>query len=554
MLLSVVIGGLSSMSCTGESTPLGETARPINLDAPVSYRIALGIGQNGTVNPSGSSAYVDVPQGGSQTFTFTPDPGFVVSGLSVDGANVPPASSYTFTDVQSPHFLYVYFDTSLVDITTYAFAGGSISPSGVLAPDNNGNIKGILSVPRFGDQTFTVTPNRLFAIASVRLYNGDYAHSNQGPCTKNGAVWSCTLTHASSTNSISATFVALGPVLLSGAPWGSTRETTLSITVSGASIQAYKYKLGPSSTLDCSDDSTQPYGAWADIASPITDSIASLPDGPMGVCVIGRNAAGHELGLNSAATATWTKRSAATPELARLEASTGVTWAATFDSTGRTPTYLAPQGAGPVFLAPGADPQVAAERFLAENATLFGIAPPASELVRDTVTKDKVGMTHVIYSQKSGGLPVFGARLGIHFNHGGRIAFVSGQLVPNLESMDLNPTLSADEARRLALVEMRKSTPSVPGESVAASSPQLGIEVVDGSPRLAYRVGVTKSLLMGGEALAAPGLALTIDAKTGAVLAAESNLRTIEASGKGRADARAPRVSTQRFASQRFAR
>lgn len=40
-----------------------------------------------------------VPHGGSQTYTITPASGYARSGLTVDGASVTPAATYTFTNV-----------------------------------------------------------------------------------------------------------------------------------------------------------------------------------------------------------------------------------------------------------------------------------------------------------------------------------------------------------------------------------------------------------------------------------------------------------------------
>ena len=76
------------------------------------YRIsAVGSGK-GTLTPSRTYENTDVlvPFGGSQTFTATPDPGYMVAAVYVDHVNIGRVSSYTFTDVEDTHSLKVIFE------------------------------------------------------------------------------------------------------------------------------------------------------------------------------------------------------------------------------------------------------------------------------------------------------------------------------------------------------------------------------------------------------------------------------------------------------------
>ena len=61
----------------------------------------------GSVDPAGS--VVTVTKGQSQTFTFTPDSGYHIEDVLVDGVSVGTAGSYTFSNVQSDHELEVIF-------------------------------------------------------------------------------------------------------------------------------------------------------------------------------------------------------------------------------------------------------------------------------------------------------------------------------------------------------------------------------------------------------------------------------------------------------------
>ena len=77
-----------------------------------SYRISAGSSGKGTLTPSRTYENTDVlvPFGGSQTFTATPDPGYMVAAVYVDHVNIGRVNSYTFTDVEDPHSLTVIFE------------------------------------------------------------------------------------------------------------------------------------------------------------------------------------------------------------------------------------------------------------------------------------------------------------------------------------------------------------------------------------------------------------------------------------------------------------
>lgn len=72
----------------------------------VSYRITALAGAGGSISPSGS---VSVIKGTSKTFTITPDDGYTVSDVLVDGTSVGAVSSYTFSDVTAAHTISAVF-------------------------------------------------------------------------------------------------------------------------------------------------------------------------------------------------------------------------------------------------------------------------------------------------------------------------------------------------------------------------------------------------------------------------------------------------------------
>ena len=71
------------------------------------YRtIMVTVRGNGSVSPSG---WANVPIGGDQTFTITPDKGYAVAKVLIDGQSVGAVTSYTFRSVTEGHTIEVIF-------------------------------------------------------------------------------------------------------------------------------------------------------------------------------------------------------------------------------------------------------------------------------------------------------------------------------------------------------------------------------------------------------------------------------------------------------------
>ena len=71
------------------------------------YRIiTVTVRGNGSVSPSG---WANVPIGGDQTFTITPDKGYAVAKVLIDGQSVGAVTSYTFRGITEGHTIEVIF-------------------------------------------------------------------------------------------------------------------------------------------------------------------------------------------------------------------------------------------------------------------------------------------------------------------------------------------------------------------------------------------------------------------------------------------------------------
>ena len=144
------------------------------------YTITPSAGPHGTITPSNRVA---VRRGSSKTFLITPDRGFIIKDVLVDGTSVGPVTSYTFSEVQDDHRISATFEKAFLTIIPDTGHHGTISPSSPV------------TVPRGGSQTFTITPDSGYAIKDVLVDR-----------TSIGPVPSYTFTDVQDNHKIKATF------------------------------------------------------------------------------------------------------------------------------------------------------------------------------------------------------------------------------------------------------------------------------------------------------------------------------------------------------------
>ncbi|MBW1899938.1 MAG: hypothetical protein JRI61_12935, partial [Deltaproteobacteria bacterium] len=147
-----------------------------------SYTITSSAGSNGAVSPSGS---VSVTHGSSRTYTVTPNTGYHIEDLLVDGSSVGAVSSYTFTNITADHTITAGFAINMYTITASAGSNGAVSPSGSV------------SAAHGSSRIFTVTPNAGYYIEDL-LVDGSSV----------GAVSTYTFINITENHTISADFTA----------------------------------------------------------------------------------------------------------------------------------------------------------------------------------------------------------------------------------------------------------------------------------------------------------------------------------------------------------
>jgi hypothetical protein len=102
----------------------------ITQDGIPTYIITATAGSNGSISPNGN---VTVNQGGSKTFTFTPNSGYAIDQVLVDGVDNSTAKAtgyYTFSNVNANHTIEVMF-SSITGIEDMDLNQVKISPNPV---------------------------------------------------------------------------------------------------------------------------------------------------------------------------------------------------------------------------------------------------------------------------------------------------------------------------------------------------------------------------------------------------------------------------------------
>ena len=177
---------------------------------PRTCSITATSGANGAVTPAGVTT---VNYGGSQSYTITPNTGYHIVDVKVDGISQGPVTSYTFMNVVSDRTISATFVINAYLITASAGTGGSISP-------------GSVNVNYGSSQAFIITPNTGYSVSNV-IVDG----------ASKGAITGYTFTNVQASHIISATFLKWGaPTVTSIAPKSAKKGTTLSVTIKGTNF------------------------------------------------------------------------------------------------------------------------------------------------------------------------------------------------------------------------------------------------------------------------------------------------------------------------------
>ena len=133
-------------------------------------------------------------------------------------------------------------------------------------------------------------------------------------------------------------------------------------------------------------------------------------------------------------------------------------WTVVRESTHQTPLFVQfhrPPGAAAKLAAAAAEVQVL--HFLTENAALFRLRDPSSELVHRATTQDRTGREHVQLDQRYRGVPVWGASLVGHWSVEEGLYAINGRTRPSPDHVtDVEPSLPRQAAIDRALAHLRQ--------------------------------------------------------------------------------------------------
>src|SRR5205814_1849862 len=101
-------------------TALGDIA----LGEPVTWTVTSSAAGNGTISPLGA---ISVKDHHSITFTVTPNTGYNIANLVVDGVTTAAASSYTFTNVVANHTIQANFSIKSFSVTLVTSGNGTLT-------------------------------------------------------------------------------------------------------------------------------------------------------------------------------------------------------------------------------------------------------------------------------------------------------------------------------------------------------------------------------------------------------------------------------------------
>ena len=171
------------------------SVKPTGSSAPTTYSIAASASAGGTISPAGTTT---VSSGGNQVYTFTPNSGFQILSVLVDGNSVGTAGTYTFSNVSANHSILANFVANSYGITATSGAHGTVTPTGTT------NVYSGLG------QSYTITPDVGYHVANV-LVDGNSV----------GAVTSYDFTNVTAIHTISATFAINTYNIVASVDYGS---------------------------------------------------------------------------------------------------------------------------------------------------------------------------------------------------------------------------------------------------------------------------------------------------------------------------------------------
>lgn len=135
------------------------------------FVITAAAGNGGTISDMGTSS---ITYNGSKTYTITPNTGFHISDVFVDGFSVGAVSTYTFNNVTTNHIIFAEFAANEYTITVTQPANGVITPGTISVL--NGATPAFVITPTIGYSVSAINVNGTNVISSATHVNDVYTY------------------------------------------------------------------------------------------------------------------------------------------------------------------------------------------------------------------------------------------------------------------------------------------------------------------------------------------------------------------------------------------
>jgi uncharacterized repeat protein (TIGR02543 family) len=169
------------------------------------YTITASAGAGGSIAPSGE---VIVNHGVDAAFSITPNTGYYIADVKVDGTSIGAVTSYTFSSVTAGHAIEASFAIITYTIKANAGVSGSITPSGSVTMNYGGS------------QSFAIVPIEGCQIDDVKVDG-----------VSQGAINSYEFTNVVADHSIEASFVIITYTITANAGTGGNISPSGSVLV-----------------------------------------------------------------------------------------------------------------------------------------------------------------------------------------------------------------------------------------------------------------------------------------------------------------------------------
>ena len=121
------------------------------------YTVVLTASEGGTVDPSDDTTTFNC--GDNATYTFTPDEGYEVVSVTVNGQNLGAQATYTISNIQNDYTIDVVFGQITYTLTSSVFGHGTIEPMGDTIVAVGATV------------AYTLTPDDCYTVSNI-LVNG----------------------------------------------------------------------------------------------------------------------------------------------------------------------------------------------------------------------------------------------------------------------------------------------------------------------------------------------------------------------------------------------